>query len=212
MFTHDRDLLLFEPNLFGDVAWIGQRLLDSTGTISGTTLTVAAPPTLEDMLIDAGHVAVVNQVPYEVIERLSPTEATVSRPRADPEGPVIPPIEVTDEPTSVHTFVPQIALVHSQVLQMIGIPPNDEELDGPTEQDVTNPGDLTRLESLGALHLIFSAAAALAPETSPLRARAEMYRDRFAAERRRAVARLDLNGDGLPDASRRLNVVQFMRA
>jgi hypothetical protein len=41
--------------------------------------------------------------------------------------------------------------------------------------------------------------------------RAEEYRERFAAERRRAAGLIDLDGDGKPDATRRLNAVVFVR-
>jgi len=213
MFATDRDLLVLEPTVFNDVGWVGQRLVKTTGSISGTTLTVAATPDLEQVDVRGGHVALVNDVPYEVIERLSPTELTVSRLRSGSDGAVLPPAEITDAPVEVHTFGPQIALVHGQVLRAVGIEPDEPADPGaPAEEDITNPAALARLEALGALHLVFSAAAALAPVGSSQEARAALYRDRFAAERRRVVARLDLDGDGLPDATRRPNVVQFMRA
>jgi hypothetical protein len=68
--------------------------------------------------------------------------------------------------------------------------------------------------ALGALHLVYTAATA--PDanwnTSNEFSRAQTYRERFAAERQRIAARLDLDGDGEPDATRRLNLIQFVRS
>jgi hypothetical protein len=40
----------------------------------------------------------------------------------------------------------------------------------------------------------------------------ELYRQRFATERQRAAALIDTNGDGIADATRRLNVVNLVRS
>lgn len=92
---------------------------------------------------------------------------------------------------------------------MLGIDP--ESADEPGEASVKSPWALRLLVSLGALHLVYAAASALAPVGSPLRERAEMYRERFAAERQRVAARIDTDGDGEPDAVRRLNVLLLER-
>jgi hypothetical protein len=113
----------------------------------------------------------------------------------------------------IATFAPQIALVHAQVLRMLGIEPGAPASPGSvTESSITNSASLTLVESLGALHLIYTAAAALSGPASVLGARADQYRRRFSEERRLAAATIDLNGDGLPDATRRMNVFQFTRA
>ena len=81
-----------------------------------------------------------------------------------------------------------------------------------TEDRITNPADLALLESLGALHLIYTAAAAmLGPDSAPAR-RAAMYAERFARERFRAGAKLDTDADGLPDAVRRFSTIHLVRA
>lgn len=76
---------------------------------------------------------------------------------------------------------------------------------------MTNPRGLWLVEALAALHQIYAAAAALSVEGSPAYARAEHYRARLAAERQRAAARLDTDGDGLADATRYLNTLPFVR-
>lgn len=213
MFASDRDLIVLEPNLLRDVAWVGQRLVKGDATISGTTLTLSNHDVDFDAAgIEAGHVVLVDGVAYEVLVRLSALTLTVSRVRADLDDAAIPPAPAGPVPMAIYTFAPQMGLVHDQILRLIGVEPQDPVIPGaPTESSITNPGMLRRLESLSALHLIYAAASALSPAESPQAARSLMYRTRFGEERERVAVRLDLNGDGYPDATRRLNVFQFTR-
>jgi hypothetical protein len=213
VFITDRDLLLIEPGLTRDVGWAGSRLLAGIGDVAGTTLTLTSQDLdFDEANVDEGHIVSVGSVAYEVIERLTSTTATISRLRVAIEDPVQAPSPGSDLPVEVFSFAPQISMIHAQVLRLLGIDPDDPAEDEPTEEDITNPGALKRVEALGTLHLIFAAAAALGEPGSSVWARAEMYRDRFAAERRRAAARIDLDGDGIADATRRLNLVQLTRA
>lgn len=220
MFARDRDLLVLEPNVFRDAAWAGQRLVRGVGAVAGSTLTLgSADADLAAVGVRAGHVALVGSVAYEVVDRLSPTALTISRLRDEPGGPVIPPPPGSGLAVTVATFSPQIRLVHGQVMRMAGLDPDAgaPRPGVPTPASVLNRADLARLEALGALHLVYAAAAAPAEATpgawaSPLLARAQMYRERFAAERQRTAVLLDADGDGVPESSRRLNLVQFVRA
>jgi sugar (pentulose or hexulose) kinase len=211
MFTGDRDLLVLEPNLLRDIGWVGQRLVSATGSVSGTTVTVTGAD-LVAAGVSPGMVALYDATPIEITAVVSTTAATVSLIRAEPDGALIPPPAMGSKPVIIATFVPQIALVHSQVLRLLGIDPEGEgEGGGPTEADITNARSLWLVEALGTLYTIYSAAAALAAPDSALAARAEMYRRRFAEERRLGAARIDLDGDGVADATRRLSLVQLMR-
>lgn len=209
--TLDRDLLLLEPSLFRDLGWVGQRLCRSSATIAGTTITLSSPDVgLDAAGVTTGHVVSFEGVGYEVVARLSATTATISRARGEPDDPVIPPAPWAVASTAEFTtFGPQIAIVHGQLLRMLGIDPGDAG--APPESSITNPRALTLAETLGALHLVYAAAAAPQRRDGPLHERAEMYRRRFAQERLRAVIRLDLDGDGVADATRRLSIAQLWR-
>jgi hypothetical protein len=211
MFTSDRDLLVLEPNVFRDAGWVGQRLLNTTGSVSGTTMTLVSG-SFTAAGIAPGHVLVYDAVAIEVISVTSATVATVSLLRAKLSDAPIPPPALGVKPVACWTFRPQISLVHAQVLRMLGIDPDAPSEAMVTEASIVNPLSLALAESLGALHIVYSAAAALSQADSALAARAQMYRQRFGDERQRAVARIDLDGDGEPDATRRLNVIQFLRA
>lgn len=218
MFASDRDLLILEPNLFRDLAWAGQRLVSATGSIAAGVLTITDYDNdLEAAAVGPGHVAVVDGASYEILERLSPTAAAISRPRPSAQGPAIPPVPVTNRAVVISTFAPQLAHAHRIILRMLGIEPDAPPQPGQvTEADITNPSALTLAECLHALSTVYHAASTgLEPGVGPafsIWQRAQSYRQRFEHERQRAAARIDLNGDGLPDATRRLNVIQLLRA
>ncbi|HMN40462.1 MAG TPA: hypothetical protein PKE29_06415 [Phycisphaerales bacterium] len=210
MFAHDRDLLAIEPNLFRDVAWLAQTIALTTGTLEAGTLTMAdaVPPGT----VAPGMVCVVSRAPLEIIAVPSSDTLTLSLTRIDPAGPQLVPADRSDAAVSISAFTPQLALTHAQLLRMLGI--TSDLVTGPgvvTEESILNPRDLTLVECLGALHLIYSAGAAALADTSPLAQRARMYQDRFARERWRVRARLDLDGDGVADAERTLSVTHLVR-
>ena len=214
MFATDKDLLLLEPNLFRDVAWTGQRLIAGTVQIaSGTLKFQSSDISLTAAGVAPGCIAIVGLTPYEVIEVINDTDAVISKLRAGSDDPIIPMADLGDDtPAIIATFAPQTAIVHRQVLRMLGIEPEHPAPNMPTAADITNPRALARLEALGALHLIYSAAGALSPADSPTNHRAELYRRRFNEERARCRVEVDTNNDGQPDSTRMLNMIQFVRA
>lgn len=209
-FASDRDLLVLEPNLFRDIAWAGQKRISATDAATvGTTLTSASSDFVTAD-INPGHIALLNGISLEVISRDSPTQLTVSLIRDDLADPLLPPPALTAAQLDITTFGPQIASIEDQLLRALGIEPTDPNA-SPAATDITNPAALARLEALGALHLIFAAAAALATDQDRFWIKAQMHRDRFIAQRNRIAIGIDLDGDGLPDATRRLNTIQFVR-
>jgi hypothetical protein len=213
MFATDSDLLAHEPTLFRDVLWVSQRLVDGQGSIASSVLTMSSADTALDAAgVTAGHVVFINNAAYEVVERLSATQVRLSRPRTNPDAPPIPVASQATTAVRIATFAPQLAIVHAQLLRMLGIEPNEPSPLRPSESDILNPGALRRVECLGALHLIYAAAGSLTAQDSPTNERAEWYRQRFAQERTRVTAHIDLDADGKPDALRTLNVFQMLRA
>lgn len=211
MFINDRDLLTLEPNVFRDAGWAGQRLLATTGSTLGTTLTLASG-SFTAAGIAPGHVVIYDGMALEVLTVTSATVATVSLLRSRITDPAIAPPALGIKNVSCWTFRPQISLMHSQILRMLGIEPDASDDAMVSEASIVNPASLALAEMLGALHLAYAAAAALSQADSALAARAQMYRQRFGEERQRAVAKIDLDGDGKADATRRMNIVQFIRS
>lgn len=210
MFTKDRDLLAIEPNLFRDVSFLAQTVIQTTGTLTAGTLTLDDPA--PEGTVAVGDVVVVNRAPLEIIEVTDETTLVVSLTRPDPSGQQLIPIDRAAATVSINTYTPQRTLIHDQLLRMLGIDPGAEPAEGViTEESITNPRDLALVECLGTLHLIYAAAAAPLAEDSPLAQRARMYQDRFAKERWRARAKIDTDGDGEPDAERTLNASRLIR-
>lgn len=214
MFITDRDLLAYEPNLFRDVAWLGQRLDAGVGGLTAGVLTAFAS-NFVSLGVTTGHVVVVGGVTLEVLARTSATTLTVSRIRASVDDAAIVPPDAASIEYSIWTLRPQIALAHAQIIGMLGLEaaraaaaPGQVYVD---ESRITNPRDLARLEALMTLHTAYSALAALRTRDDPAAARAQMYQDRVRCERARAVAYLDTDFDGRADVARRLNVVVMSR-
>lgn len=211
MFATDRDLLVLEPGVFREVLWLGQRLVRGVGSLSGTTLTMTSQDEgFDDTGVGPGHVVVIDGVALEVISRTSASELEVSRLRESESGAAVGAGSIVSQVVEVSSFGPQLALVHAQTLRMLGLEASGSEISGPSEDDVVNPHDLRLVVALGALHVVYASASAAG--AGELSFKAAMYRERFSAERQRACARVDLDGDGVPDATRRMNAVQFVRA
>ncbi len=208
MFAKDRDLYVLEPGLHKDVAWFGQRLLNAIGTVVGTTLTMETG-SLSSGGIAAGHVVIFDGVALEVVSVESDTQATVSLMRGDVGSGAIAGVSASSKSAVVYGYEPQVGIVHRQVLAMIGL---DVDADGFDESVVTNPGALVRLEALGALHLIYAGAGAPGRAGEKFDLRAKMYKERFASERERVVALIDLDGDGVAESKRRPNQFVLTRS
>jgi hypothetical protein len=216
MFASDRDLLVYEPRLFLDAGWLGQRLVLASGGVVGGVAT-AAGVNMAAVGVQAGGVLSYTGASFEVVSVLGTGGAVVSRLRASVTDAALPTPDVASQTTlEVVTFRPQLAVVHGQLLRMLGIEPQDAREGALTESAVVNPGSLTRLECLGALHLIYAAAAAAAAPGGlgaglSYGERALMYRERFAAERLRVSVLIDADGDGEPEVTRRPGVGFLVR-
>jgi len=210
-FAADRDLAAIEPNVFRDVAWIGQRLISATGDVAGTTLTLTTfDHDLASVGVGAGSVVLIGRVAHEVIQQLSTTTAEVSKIRAGATDATIPPDAGTGLEVLVFTLKPQLAMAHREVLRLVGIDADDPQAT-PGEAQVVNPQSLVMLEALGALHLAYAAAGALSGGDSVPAQRATMYARLVCKARVSARVELDLDGDGVVDAVRRANVVGLLR-
>jgi hypothetical protein len=207
MFALDRDLLVFEPGLFRDVSWLGFKRIATIGALVGTTVTINTGSFVTKE-IAPGHVLIFDGVPLEVVSVESATQATVSVLRSDLGSSAVPWFDASNRGVAVYDFGAQRAMVHRQILTMLGFDPDAE---GFSDAVVTNPGALVRLEALGTLHLIYASAAAPGRGSAGFDQRAQMYKERFGAERERVVAAIDLDGDGIAETTRRPNAFVLVR-
>jgi hypothetical protein len=210
-FITDRDLLIQEPDLFRDAGFLAQKLITATGSITSGKLTITGSD-FAAVNVTVGHVVVHGSTPLEITLRNSATQVTVSMLRASIDDAVIPPPNASTAAVSVFTFAPQISAAHATVLSMLGLAAAGKGIAGEADETaVTNPRDLATLESAIALSLIWAAAASVAGPASNAASRADYFRMHAGRERAIAAARLDLDGDGIPDAERRPGAASFLR-
>ena len=214
-FANDRSLLLLEPNLFIDVVFTGQKLIDaSDGVTSGTTLSSASSDFVEQN-VHTGQVAVVEGVSYEILDVLSATALTISRLRADEESAAVPPPSGSNLSISIVTFDPQIALVHQQIMRVIRSHAPDSIVVGSDENDVKNAilrtEPLKQIEAMGTLFVIFSGASVFASDDDSFWRKARLYEDRFRQAVARYELKFDTDGDGNAESTHHLNTIQFVR-
>lgn len=209
MFANDRDLLALEPNVFEDAAWAGQALVEADdGVVVGPALT-SATADFEAAGVDTGHVALVNGVALEVLERVGAGALLVSLVRATPGDAPIPASPVTGATVRVSTFAPQMRVAHEEVMRALGLATDGDG--APNASHVMNPRAAVRAEALGALALVYGALAARVGEDSAHWVKARAYEERYARERNRVVVALDLDGDGEADATRRASTARMRR-
>ena len=208
MFGQDRDMLAIEPHAFTDALWVGRRLASGTAGAEGTTLTsTSSTVSFIDAQAEGGQVVVFNGVPREIISVTSATVLEVSRLRGSTSDAALPPAPIGSAPFALVSFEPQRAIVHRQLLGMLGL----DGPDSPGVEAVVDVGPLAHAEALGTLHLVYAAASALSGPSSSLGARAAMYADMFARARQTLAVGLDLDGDGEADATRRPALTHLVR-
>lgn len=211
MFASDRDLLVYEPRLFEEVAFASQTVIASAmGEVALGGVTLEVPMVdFASLGVDAGWVVLVDGVAAEVVSRQSATMLTISRLRASVGDALMPLVPGKGLGVRVGTFRPQIGVVHEQVLASLGVGASSGT--GLEASSIVNAAALKRVEAFGALYLVFSGAAALVGYDSVLWQKAQMYLARYGSERVRVSALVDTDGDGVADATRRMNVMQLVR-
>ena len=208
MFGLDRDMLAIEPHAFTNALWAGRRLASGTAGLTGTTLTTtSSTATFTNAQAEAGQVIVFNGVPLEVLTVTSDTVLEVSRLRPSIEDAALPPAPATGVAFTLVSFAPQRTIVHRQLLGMLGL----DQPEGPGAEAVVDAAALVHAEALGTLHLVYAAASALSGPSSSLGARAAMYADMFSRARATLAVQLDLDGDGVVDATRRPALMHLVR-
>ncbi len=219
-FSTDRDLLIAEPNVFTDLAFLGQeRIHVGDAVLQGTALTSALAD-FDAADIACGAVALVGlsgapSVAFEVVARPDGHTLTVSLPRTavgeEPLPGAIPGAPAGGGPLDliVRTFAPQAMLVHDRLLHLLDLDGRCAPCVG--EEAIVSLSAVGHLEVLGTLATLYGGAGALTDRAADLLARARDYQNRFQSALRRAVIRLDLDGDGYPDARRRFDTIQLTR-
>ncbi|MGI9014984.1 MAG: hypothetical protein ACR2GY_12145 [Phycisphaerales bacterium] len=211
MLINDVDLLRLDPSLFTAAASLATVLASgSDGAVAATALSSASSD-FATLSIDDGHVIVIAGTPCEVTQRTSATGLDVALPRSSDAGTAVGPGDGSALAFSVLSFERQIAQQEMWVLGALGI---DADHPG-TPLDETAIIDTEPVRSMIAhrvLASVYEAASAGDTADASLAQRAVLARRNATDAMSRTVAWLDIDGDGVPDATRRIDVVIFARA
>ncbi|HZZ44812.1 MAG TPA: hypothetical protein VFE58_17880 [Tepidisphaeraceae bacterium] len=215
-FCTDVDLLYWEPNLFKDGAGAAQTLLAGVADVSGTSASVGS------LSLGNAHVEPLDVIQFTgasvagafpIVSVDSDSSLTMSVLydglfHSDGSTGTAPHAgTATGQAFAVRTFYPQRQIVTQMLLQAAGLEAG--EVGG--EEKVVNLEALRRVCALGALQLIYSALAAAAVSPTNLSNRADLYERLYRSAMRSVKVELDLDGDGVGDCVRVLNLLQLVR-
>ncbi|MEM9294948.1 MAG: hypothetical protein AAGA57_04025 [Planctomycetota bacterium] len=215
-FSTDRDLLALEPEAFNDLAFFAQlRVSVNDAEVTQTDLT-SVNANFETAQIEPGHIAVVDRHPCEVVARTDAMSLTLSALRTQTSDPAIPPtVQGAGLSLRIRTFAPQARLVGLDLLQALGVDPEDATAQAenrPTEDAILSLNRMAQLEALGTLHRLYAAASAVDTRQEAFLHKAEHYRSAFREALRKATVLIDVNQDGLPEERRSFAVAPLRRA
>lgn len=206
-FSQDRDLLAYEPEVFTEVPFAAQECVAvSDGEMSDSVLSSVSAD-FGRAGVEAGGVVLVDRVPHEVMEVVDAGSVRVSRGRTSRVGESVPAEDGSRLSVRVRTFAAQAALIHDLLLRLLGL----EGVSGPGEDAVVSLSAMCRLECLGTLELVYSAAASVGGKNESVLAKSALYRERFGRACRETTIGVDVDGDGLVDERRSLGVISMRR-
>ncbi|WP_428387598.1 hypothetical protein [Mucisphaera sp.] len=206
-FSLDRDLLAYEPMVFVDVPFAAQeRVSVSDGVLDGTMLS-SLTAEFVSRGVDPGSVVLINRVAHEVIAVTDEGTLEITGVRNAGDDACSASFDGEGLSVIVRTFAPQAALVHDLLLRLLGL----EGEGGLNEDAVVSLGSMARLECLGALELIYSAAVSMGSQDEALLTKATLYRERFRRACRATSIEVDVDGDGRADERRRLGLISLFR-
>lgn len=210
MLCTDIDLLRWEPHLAAEASFSTQTLLSTTGSVSGTTLTISTG-SLGAAHVRAGFIACVSGAIsgcFPILSIDSETTCTLSviYDGLD-ETPALPvsPGAGADLTVAIRSFYPQRRIVSDLLMRMAGVEPGGS-------RSIVNVEAFRKPCALGTLHMIYNAmSTASFDNRADLLIRAELYERLYRKSLRAVVAEIDTDGDGIANCRRHLRVVHFAR-
>ena len=216
MFSTDRDLLVHEPGLFDEVAWLTQTLFSGASASldgNGTAALISGINTATMGVVTGNVVRLEGLGPMEVTGVFGAEVLGVSKLRASvAEAPVPAGPPSWTGGASMTTFAPQRKAAHTALLTRLGIAPGDPPeswneaaaLAGAVPfyaSQVVASRELADAETLAALAIVWAGAAAHpgsagGPSRSGAWDRAVWYRERARRALDGLTARVETGGDG----------------
>jgi hypothetical protein len=205
-FSDDVDILRYEPALFGELYPAGQVLVAGTGgALSGTTFTASSADFVSAQVATGGIVYLRSEDggldgAYEIVSVDAATQLTVSVVRSDSNDDAVPPSAATDISYRISTFGPQASEVGFRLMEYFGIGPGDPSSD----MDVEDILDTDVLRGASVFAVISSIYATLASKANDENfwKKSSYYRRLFEKARERCRLSIDVDSDGVADATK----------
>jgi hypothetical protein len=214
-FSDDRDILKYEPVLFGELHLPGQVLAGGTGAVrSGTTLTASGADFVAAGIAVGGVVYLKSadgtlDGAYEIVSVDSATALTVSVVRADPADPAVAPPAGSAISYRVSTLGPQAESVAFELTEYFGIQPGNPAGAIAVAQIVDTEG-LRRASVFGVIATAYATWASL-PEREGFWRKSLLYQQLYEKARQRCRLTVDLGADGVADIARVGGAVRLVR-
>lgn len=200
----DRDILKYEPTLFGANHPINQVIAAGTGgALAGTTFE-ASGANFVSAQVEAGDCIYLKSADgsldgvYEIAAVDSATQVCVSVLRADSDGdPISPPVgtQTTGLIYRISTYKPQIKEA-DLFFRMFGVTESIEA------GEILNSEEIKQLNVLGTIMVIYYSLAGIDMQNDALWDKAEHYERMFNKGMERVCIAIDKDGDGDADGVR----------
>lgn len=216
-FATDTDLLAFEPDIARIASFVSQTLLTGTGTLAGSTLTIASGSLFSAGVL-AGQLIVLNEpilgtfpileVPDATTLIVSSMHQSITNDPAVPRPPARPTGTEDDAITfQVRTFWAQRSTATDLILHSAGIEPTDRN----SVDAIVPTKALSRACAHASLHMIFSALATTSEDSAAMLNRANTYLREFRRALRGLRIELDTDNDGKSEIVKSLSVLRTHR-
>jgi hypothetical protein len=202
----DRDILKFEPALFGELHPANQVIAAGTGgELAGTTFE-ASGADFVSAGVEAGDCVYLRSADgvldgaYEIAAVDSATQLCVSVLRADSEaGPIAPPAG-SDISYRISTFKPQIAEVSLRLMEYLWIKPG-EVIGDVAADEILDSDEVRQLCATGVIAASYRTLASGA-DGENFKVKSQEYEQMFGKGMERCRVAIDKDGDGVADSVR----------
>lgn len=217
-FSRDKDILKFEPELFGNCYLENQVIASGSDGVTSGTIFTSSSASFNSHGVSPGNVLFMESasegfaLPVEIVSVDSDTQLQVSVLRPDDKELVEPP-QASDIVYRICSYDVQAEEVAYELMECFGVSPAKPESRLSVEQ-IVGEGALRQVSVYGVLALVYSMNARLSEtETDNWNCwkKVERYRRLFEQAKQRCWLSFDTDGDGVTDRQRNAGVFDLKR-
>jgi hypothetical protein len=214
LFASDRDILVFETAVFGDIYLPGQVLCSGTGAVVAGTSFLAAGEDFIAAKVQSGGVIYLKSLDetidacFEIVSIDSETQLSISVLRQDGDTDPIGAGTAVDVYYRICTYRPQIAETSLQLAEFLGLSPMNPAGEYDVSQ-ISNADVLRRACVFSVLSCVYAMQSNGGEQDHW--AKSLYYKNKFERARERLIVGFDTSGDGVADAVKIPSSVKLRR-